>query len=123
MGACRVKYLLQSLPPSAFLSEVVEQCETGLRRGLLRTLGCTSISSTAWDQALIPVRLGGLGLRSPRTVQKAARLAALVNIRERALELGAHPEHLRLDFEAAMDEMATELKVEYLPELQAGKKL
>ena len=39
MGACRVEYLLQSLPQSNLLSEVVESCELGLRKGLVATLG------------------------------------------------------------------------------------
>ena len=39
MGACRVEYLLQSLPPSVMLSEVVQRCEAGLHGGLLATLG------------------------------------------------------------------------------------
>ena len=77
--------------------------------------------AAAWEQALVPVRLGGLGLRGPSTVQKAARLSALE--REKALELGADPEHLRLDFEAATKEMAEELKVEYLQELHPSKEL
>ena len=44
----------------------------------------------------------GIGLRSPSTIQRAARLASLVNTREHALTLGASPEHLREDFEAAL---------------------
>jgi hypothetical protein len=56
-------------------------------------------------------------------VQKAARLAALVNIREKALELGADPEHFRVDLDAAMTEMARELETEYLPDLEPSKEL
>jgi len=93
MGACRVEYLLQSLPPSDLLGAVVKHCETGLYRGLLATLGCSAIPSAVWEEATIPVRLGGLGLRAPSTVQNAARLAALapacctrvLNIRDKAL--------------------------------------
>ena len=52
---------------------------------------------------MVPVRLGGIGLRSPSTIQSAACwLGSLVNTRERALPLGASPEHLREDFEAAL---------------------
>ena len=81
MGACQVEYLLQSLPCSDLLKEVIYLCENGLWRGLEATLGITPIPEAAWGQALVPVRLGGLGLRSPATVRSAARLAALVNVR------------------------------------------
>ena len=69
------------------------------------------------------MRLGGLGLRSPATIRSAARLAALVNVRDRALTLGASPEQLRADFETALDDMCHNLKVAYLPDLKPGKEL
>ena len=59
IGACRVEYLLQNLPPSELLSDVVNRCESGLRRGLGATLGGNEVPATVWEQALIPVRLGG----------------------------------------------------------------
>ena len=55
--------------------------------------------------------MGGLGLRSPSTVQRAAQLASLVNIREKAPVLGADPEQIRVDFEAAADDMCADLKL------------
>ena len=87
-------------------NEVIHRCERGPRRGLEATLGNIPVPEAAWEQALVPVRLGGIGLRSPSTIQSAARLASLVNTRERALPLGASPEHLREDFEVALGEMS-----------------
>ena len=101
----RVPGGIPATEPTSPITEVVEHCELGLRRGLEATLGCGALPADAWEQALVPVRLGGFGLWGPATVHKAARLAALVNIREKALELGASPEHLRLDFEAAVNDM------------------
>ena len=87
-------------------TEVIHRCERGLRRGLEATLGNIPVPEAAWEQTLAPVRLGGIGLRSPSTIQSAARLASLVNTRERALALGASPEHLREDFEVALGDMS-----------------
>ena len=101
----------------------MERCERGLRKGLGATLGHIPVPDAAWEQALVPVRLGGLGLRSPAIVRCAARLAALVNIRDKALVLGADPNHLRLDFEAALKDMCSDLMVDYLPDLKPGKEL
>ena len=103
----------------------MEQCELGRRKGLVATLGNVPTSQAAWEQALVPIRLGGggLGLCSPATVRTAARLVALVNIREKALALGANPEHLRVDFEAAVEDMCADLGVGYLPDLNPGKEL
>ena len=118
MGACRVEYLLQSLSCSGLLKEVIYLCENGLWRGLEATLGITPIPEAAWEQALVPIRLGGLGLRSPAKIRNDARLAALVNVSDRVLTLGASPEHLRADFETALDDMCHDLKVAHLARLR-----
>ena len=88
-------------------TEVIHRCERGLRRGPEATLGNIPVPEAAWEHAFVPVRLGGIGLRSPSTIQSAACwLASLVRTRERALVLGTSPEHLRDDFGAALGDMS-----------------
>ena len=59
----------------------IHRCGRGLCRGLEATLGNIPVPEAAWEQTLAPVRLGGIGLRSPSTIQRAARLASLGNTR------------------------------------------
>ena len=91
----------------------------------MATLGNVPTSQAAWEQALVPIRLGGggLGLCSPATVRTAARLVALVNIREKALALGANPEYLRVDLRAAVEDKCADLRVGYLTDLKPSNEL
>ena len=53
-----------------------------LKSTLCDLLG-SGISNVAWEQATLPVRQGGLGIKDPLQVWPAARLAALANFHAR----------------------------------------
>ena len=51
------------------------------------------MTNGAWEQATMPISVGGLGIRDPLTVWPEARIAALANFHARACDLGI-PEDL-----------------------------
>jgi len=88
-GACRVEFLLQTMPHSPVVDQLIDLTEEGLRQGLADILMVDTLQEEAWKLATVPVRLGGLGLRAPSRVKYAARLASLVSVEQYALELTA----------------------------------
>ena len=52
------------------------QFDNGIRDYLSDMLGCT-LTDTAWCQATLPIKLGGLGLLSPARVAKPAFIGSL----------------------------------------------
>ena len=78
LDACRVVHLLRSTEyeeagdsPAILRARLQEAVQDLLGMG---------ISEHAWEQACLPIRLGGLGITDPHVVQPAARLAALLNL-------------------------------------------
>ena len=89
MGACRVEYLLQGLPISEITQRLALTCSQLLQRNLKKILGSEELlPEAARHLALVPVRMGGLGLRDPTLIHAAVRLAALINVASRAAQLG-----------------------------------
>ena len=58
---CKINHLLRTVTP-ALLTDQLRRFDVGLRRSL-EIICRSSITDTAWLQATLPVRLGGLGLR------------------------------------------------------------
>jgi hypothetical protein len=78
LDACRVVHLLRSTEyEEAGDHPVILRAE--LQEAVQDLLG-TGISDNTWDQACLPIRLGGLGITDPVVVQPAARTAALLNL-------------------------------------------
>ena len=50
-------------------------------------LGC-GLTTNAWEQATLPIRQGGLGIKDPTTLRPVARLAALANFHSRGTIVG-----------------------------------
>ena len=53
-------------------------------------LGC-GLTANAWEQATLPIRHGGMGIKDPTTLRPVARLAALANFHARGTIVGAPP--------------------------------
>ena len=88
-GACRVEFLLQTLPSSPMTEMLTRASDEELRAGLAAILGMDCIPEDVWSLATIPLRLGGLGLRAAGRMQHAARLASLTGLMDWARQLHA----------------------------------
>ena len=88
-GACKVENLLQSLSSSPLIDIRTTRASTDFRKAFASLLKADSVEDAIWSHATIPLRMGGLGLRDPITIVSTARLASLVNVSQRAIEMGA----------------------------------
>ena len=87
-GACRFEHLCQSSQFTLPLKESTAECSKGLRKTLEKIVG-NPIDAKAWDQARIPMKLGGLGIRDPSLLYSSSRWAAVEAAQKLSLELGA----------------------------------
>ena len=62
----------------AFLSKLAHP--QAKSQGAVQDLLGMGIGDCMWEQASLPIRLGGLGISDPHVMQPAARLAALLNL-------------------------------------------
>ena len=94
LDACRVVHLLRSTEYEEAASHPA-MLRARLQEALQDLLG-VGISEGIWEQACLPIRLGGLGISDPHVVQPAARVAALLNLRMHGTEaVGVPAEVLR----------------------------
>ena len=84
-----MEFLLQTVPSSCVMDQLVVTTEKGLRMGFAAVLGLEQLPDHIWNLATVPLWLGGLGLRAPSRVQYASRLASLVSVADFAKRLGA----------------------------------
>ena len=102
MGACRVEFFLQALPPSEIARSLSLHWAKGMRQTLCSILQVSSIADSAWTQATLPLRSGGLGLRDPTVTGAAARTANTINAAEHATSIGASMMYLLAEQRVAM---------------------
>ena len=75
LSLCKINYLLRTVPFSRLKSQLV-RFDQGLR-SCLETIARSSLSDMAWNQATLPIRLGGrLGLREACRTAPAAFLGS-----------------------------------------------
>jgi len=86
-----------------------------MRQALCAILQVGSLADPAWMQATLPLRCGGLGLRDPTITGAAARTANTVNSAEHALSIGASPEYLQAEQQAALKAYMAQLHTEFVP--------
>ena len=73
LGLCKVMFLLPTLPPGS-APEAFKRFDAGLRRSLERITN-SSLDDLAWQQASLPINMGGLGLRQASAAALPAFLA------------------------------------------------
>ena len=94
LDACRVTHLMRSAPWEAGEQEA-EALSDALRVAVADLVGC-GVGGLAWDQAVLPISAGGLGIRDPLTSWSEARLAALITFHRHATASVGVPEETRL---------------------------
>ena len=98
---------------------LAEHCSTLLRAAYAALLQKPAIDDDKWAHATMTRRMGGFGLRDPRAILQSARLASLVNTKERALELGASQRFMTVKTEKAdaayMGVIHTDIHPQLLP--------
>ena len=86
LDACKVNHLMRStlletgVQPMQDLSEALQTAACGF-------MGC-GITVNAWEQATMPIRHGGLGIKDPVTIRPFARIAALANLHAAGTSVG-----------------------------------
>ena len=80
LSQCKLNYLLQTLPPGSAL-EACKRFDMGLRHSL-ESITRSSLDNAVWQQAALPIRLGGLGLREAVASAPAAFLGSRNTTRE-----------------------------------------
>ena len=90
LDACRVMHLQRSTVNSK-AGDAPQKLSDALRTAVEDLVGC-GFSDTAWQQATLPLRHGGLGIRDPIQTQPAARMAALVGLELNGRERVGVPE-------------------------------
>ena len=73
-GVCKVTHALRTSPPDA-VSDAISSFDDSVRRCLERVCQ-SSISDSAWSQAILPIRDGGLGLGAAASSAAAAFVAS-----------------------------------------------
>ena len=73
-GFCKVAYSMRTVPPAAHLGALGDF--GGLIRGALTQIAATEVDERGWTQAMLPMRAGGLGLRSVTDHAYAAYIAS-----------------------------------------------
>ena len=76
------------------------------------------IDDFEWTHVTMPQREGGFGLRDPKTIVNAARLASLVNVTERTLGFGAAKNFIDNEFEKAIVNCGSALGTVLRPNLE-----
>ena len=86
LDACKVNHLMRATPHTSG-AESVRTLSDALKVAVLDLIGC-GMTNGAWEQATMPISVGGLGIRDPASVWPEARIAALANFHSRACDLG-----------------------------------
>lgn len=82
---------LQRSTMNSKAGDAPQKLSDALRTAVEDLVGC-GFSDTAWQQATLPLRHGGLGIRDPIQTQPAARMAALVGLELNGRERVGVPE-------------------------------
>ena len=93
LDACKVNHLMRSTALDTGTQACRDLCDA-LKTAVCDLVGC-GITAHAWEQATLPIRLGGLGLRDPSHDRPAARLSALANYHTRASPVGIPADYWR----------------------------
>ena len=111
LGTCKISHLLRTIPPGS-VDEHLRCFDDGLRFTLSRVLRCP-IPEAAWLQAILPLRLGSLGLRESVRTAPAAFLASCHSIHSLVAQL-LHMD-TNLVFHLPGEEVTLELLRQLLP--------
>ena len=74
-------------------------------------MGTDIVSASEWEQATLPIRLGGLGIKDASQVRPSARVAACVTFMMKAASVGCPDEWVTLppDFVRAAEALAVQV--------------
>ena len=117
--------LLQLLSRSAIVDELSEHTSAQMRKALSVIIKASpaEIEDQVWAIATLPLRMGGFGFRDPKIIARCARLAAVVNVTDLAVEMGAAESHMASELEAAVALYMAKLELLVRPELPVSKEL
>jgi hypothetical protein len=76
LGFGKLNHLLRTSPPAAIAS-VVPFIDELLRSTLCQIMGSDDIENRSWEQATLPIRLGGLGILSASDLSEPAHIASV----------------------------------------------
>ena len=80
LSYCKVGYATRVVPP-AFHQPALAKLNHALRTTLSQIAGNKNLEDSAWLQAQLGIKVGGLGLRDPQTPASAAYLASVQSVK------------------------------------------
>ena len=92
LDACKVNHLMRSTLLTTG-QQSLQDLSDSLQAAACGFLGC-GITVNAWEQATMPIRQGGLGIKDPATLRPFARIAALANLHVAGTAVGCPPDLL-----------------------------
>ena len=92
LDACKVNHLMRSTLLGTG-AQAIQDLTGALQSASSGFLGC-GITVRAWEQATMPIRHGGLGIKDPVTIRPFARISALANLHAQGTSVGCPPDLL-----------------------------
>ena len=77
LDGCKVQWVLRTAP-ALLHPETLARGDLAIRSAFARIVG-SPLSESQWRQACLPMRHGGMGIRTPSNIAAVARVAAMVN--------------------------------------------
>ena len=84
LDACKLAHLMRATPLGVG-ADCCQELSDHLRQAVMDIVG-GDLTGQAWDQAILPIREGGLGIRDPVVNRPVSRLAALVGFQQLATQ-------------------------------------
>ena len=86
LDACKVNHLMRSTSLDTG-AEPIQDLSRALHSAACGFMGC-GITLNAWEQATMPIRHGGLGIKDPMVIRPFARISALANFHTEGATVG-----------------------------------
>jgi len=122
-GACKVEHICKAASASILEDTMLLQVSKGLRKVLQQIVKVGDLSTKSWQQAFLPTKLGGLGIRDPLAIARSARLASIINCKAQALRLEAELSYIQAVQSTAEWDLQQVLSIQPLPPLQPSVEL
>ncbi len=107
LSFCKLSYLLRTTPLHQF---DWSQYDIGIRASLCNILE-TTLPDTAWLQATLPLKYGGLGLLSPARLAQSAFIGSLL-FTQQLLELHVNPNNAPLHLSQLIQDIHSSLAID-----------
>jgi hypothetical protein len=116
LDACRVMHFLRAIETDA-LNGPLQAAQRVIRKTWDDILGQPAVSDAQWEQCCLPLRMAGLGVKDPITLQAPARIAGIISAQRRCtlLRFPQEASVLPRDFVAVAENLQGSLGRQFSP--------